>query len=542
MNTKTCSTCGHPNKEGTTICEKCGKPLDNDHKNKLLNMRYDGSAIRSKTKNRSIVDKTWNFFSSVKIGVTLITIALVVSALGTIYPQKMYIPTTVNPAEHYRDQYGITGQIYYQLGLHELYSSWWYMILIAMIGISIFIVSIDRGVPLYRALKNQAIKRHPNFLKRQKLFSEIHDYSADDKDRFIKNLKKHRYKISEQDGHILAEKGRFSRWGGPYINHVGLIIFLLGTLFRFVPFMYVDEYLWVREGETAVIPSTNQEFYVKSEEFIFETYGEDKEDAIFEKALQNNNAPVPKHFETKAVIYRDVSEDVIGAEPKLEEVKRGGIIVNEPLKVNGLALYQDGYQLNEFKSMSFKLHMASDQQEEAIAEFTVDLTEPNSEYQFDNGYRIELGKYYPDYELNDGQPSSVSNYPRNPGFVFFVYGPDIEDREASFLAIGQNIPSGNNQYKIGLTDFSVRDVSGLTVRKDLTLPILGIGAFIFMIGVIQGMYWQHRRIWIHPGGDGKLLIACHTNKNWFGLSKEFEKVIDGTSFSMVEDQERKNDL
>ncbi|SFL84221.1 cytochrome c biogenesis protein [Gracilibacillus orientalis] len=534
-----CSTCGHQNKEGTTICEKCGKPLDYDQQGTLLNMRYDGSAIRSKTKNRSIVDKIWNFFSSIKVGVSLIAIALIASALGTIYPQKMYIPQNIDPALHYRDQYGLSGQIFYQLGFHNLYNSWWYMVLIALIGISIFIVSIDRGVPLYKALKNQAIKRHPNFLKRQKLFGEYKDYNEEDKTDFINKLKKHRYKITENDGHFLAEKGRFSRWG-PYVNHLGLIIFLLGTLFRFIPFMYVDDFVWVREGETAVIPSTNQQYYIKNEEFIFETYGNDDEDAIFEAALQNTSGPVPKHFETSAIIYEDVSKDVIGSEPELKEINSGEIIVNEALKINDLALYQDSYQLNEFQTMSFKLHEADDEEEAAIAEFTVDLTDPESEYEFDNGYRVELNRFYPEYELDNGQPRSISNYPRNPGFVFFVHGPDIEEREASFLAIGQNIPSGDNQYKLSLTDFGVRDVSGLTVRKDLTLPIIGLGAFIFMIGVIQGMYWQHRRVWIHQGED-RIYIACHTNKNWYGLTKELEKVIDGTSFTMVQDQEKNND-
>lgn len=540
MNTIKCSTCAHQNKEGTTICEKCGKPLDNDKQGTLLNMRYDGSAIRSKTRNRSIVDKIWNFFSSVKVGVTLIAIALIASAIGTIYPQQMYIPQNVDPAIHYRDQYGITGQIYYQLGFHNLYSSWWYMVLIALIGISIFIVSIDRGVPLYKALKNQPVKRHANFIKRQKLFGEYTDYQVEDKNKLIENLKKQRYKITERDGHILAEKGRFSRWG-PYVNHLGLIIFLLGTLCRFIPFMYVDDFVWVREGETEVIPSTNQQYYIKNEEFIFETYGNDDEDAIFEAALLNTSGPVPKHFETRAVIYEDVSRDVVGAEPELTEVKSGEIIVNNPMKIDGLSLYQDSYQLNEFQTMSFKLHEVEDESEQAIVEFTVDLTDPESEYVFDNGYRIELNRYYPDYELSDGQPRSISNYPRNPGFVFFVHAPDIEESEASFLAIGQNIPSGDNQYKLGLTDFSVRDVSGLKVRKDLTLPIIGLGAFIFMIGVVQGMYWQHRRIWLHQG-ENSILIACHTNKNWYGLTREFERVIDGTSFTMVQDQEKKNDL
>lgn len=69
--------------------------------------------------------------------------------------------------------------------------------------------------------------------------------------------------MREQEGSILAEKGRFSRWG-PYVNHIGLIIFLIGAMLRFVPGMYVDETLWVREGETAQIPGTDGKYYLKT--------------------------------------------------------------------------------------------------------------------------------------------------------------------------------------------------------------------------------------------------------------------------------------
>ncbi|WP_114353760.1 cytochrome c biogenesis protein ResB [Saliterribacillus persicus] len=538
MKTITCNACGHINKEGTMICGSCGKPLDSisgEDKNTLLNMRYDGTAVRSKTRNRSIIDKIWNFFSSIKIGVTLIVLALISSAVGTILPQEMYIPQNVDAFTHYRDEYGLFGQIYYQLGFHNLYSSWWYMILIALIGISIFIVSIDRGVPLYKALTNQNPKRHTGFLKRQKLYSESETYDEDEKEQLLFNLKKHRYNIFEKDGHLLAEKGRFARWG-PYVNHLGLIIFLLGTLFRFVPFMYVDDFVWVREGETVVIPSTSQEYYVENKKFIIENYGEDEAE-VFAEAIQNQEGPIAKHFETQAVIYKDQSTNIVGEEPDLNQIKEGSIIVNKPLKFDGFSLYQSSYQTNEFKSMSFKLHETSDENEDAIAEFKIDLDNPENNFTFDNGYRIELDQFYPDYYLDEGQPKSQSNYPRNPGFVFFVYPPNEEEPEVSFAAIGKNIdPTNDNDYKIGLTDFEVRNASGLSLKKDYTLPILGLGAFIFMIGVIQGMYWQHRRIWFHPTSKG-IIVAGHTNKNWFGFKNEVDKIFTGTSLQAIKDLE-----
>src|SRR5699024_3304957 len=139
------------------------------------------------------------------------------------------------------------GKIYYQLGFHELYSSWWYMILISLIGISLVICSIDRVVPLHRALKMQKPKRHETFLNRQRLFSASKNISSKEKKQVIENLKKHRYNARNEDGHILAEKGRFSRWG-PYVNHIGLIIILIAALLRMTPLLFLDEYIWVREG------------------------------------------------------------------------------------------------------------------------------------------------------------------------------------------------------------------------------------------------------------------------------------------------------
>src|SRR5690625_1556635 len=116
-------------------------------------MRYEGSARRSKTYNTRIVDRIWTFFSSVKVGVWLIALTLIASILGTIFPQAMYIPEEApnrDPAVFYEDYYGIIGKIYYQLGLHEMYESWWYILLIALIGVSLVIASLDRFLPLHK--------------------------------------------------------------------------------------------------------------------------------------------------------------------------------------------------------------------------------------------------------------------------------------------------------------------------------------------------------------------------------------------------------
>ena len=117
MSKITCQ-CGHENPFGTVLCERCGRPQTEEaKKSKLVDMRYEGSARRSQTYKRSIIDKVWNFFSSVKIGVSIIIAVLATSALGTLFPQKLYVPasTDADIAAHYERVYGFAGTVYYQL-------------------------------------------------------------------------------------------------------------------------------------------------------------------------------------------------------------------------------------------------------------------------------------------------------------------------------------------------------------------------------------------------------------------------------------------
>ncbi|WP_057764293.1 cytochrome c biogenesis protein ResB [Cytobacillus praedii] len=532
--------CGHVNPHGTILCEACGRVLQESEKEKqLVDMRYEGSARRSQTYNKTIVDKVWNFFSSVKVGVWLIVITLIASALGTIFPQEMYIPPIMPAAEYYEDQYGWIGKLYYDLGFHNLYSSWWYLVLIASIGISLVICSLDRVIPLWRALKAQRVSRHEGFLKRQRVFGVSEASNLDESYEKVKErLKAKRYNIREEDGNILAEKGRFSRWG-PYVNHIGLIIFLIGGMLRFVPGMYIDEVLWVREGETKVIPETDGQYYLKNNKFILEVYDKDKDNQAFSEAIEEKGM-VAKNYQSNVTLYKKKGETVAGQPPELEKVKDYPIKVNEPLKFEGYALYQVSYKLDELSKMTFTL--GNKKSNESFGEVKIDLNDPKDRYDLGNGYAVEVVSYFPDFEFDDsGEPVTKSKVPNNPAFVFKMITPDKKEGEISFVAIQQTIePFGDNEYKMNFSGIDTKNVSSITVRKDLTLWLIAFGGLIFMIGVAQGSYWNHRRIWIRRVND-EVWIAGHTNKNWHGLKREIQAVLEDTGIKEPEDQMQKEE-
>lgn len=519
--------CGHKNPYGTILCESCGKPLGSEaNSNEVLNMRYEGTARRSQTYNKTIVDKVWNFFSSVKVGVWIIIILVIASAIGTLFPQQMYIPPTESPATYYGEQYGILGELYYVLGFHNLYSAWWYILLLAALGTSIIIASLDRFVPLYRSLKNQRVTRHDRFLKRQRIFGVT---KTEDVNLVIEKAKselvKKRYKVSEENGNLLAEKGRFSRWGA-YVNHTGLIIFLIGAMLRFFPGMYVDDVVWLRDGQKKVVPGTDGEYYIKNNEFIFETYGDEGEEGKFKNAIASTTQGfVVKNYQTNATLYKREGEAIPGAEPKLQKVKDYPIQVNKPLKMEGYALYQVDFRLNELTTMSFNLEKKSS--EEKFGNFTVDLFTPEKSYDLGKGYKVELMDYFPDFEFDKkGEPTTKSKTPNNPAFIFKMFTPETPEGEVSFVAIRQNLePLGENEYKLSFSGIDTTNSTALVVRKDNTLWIIATGGAIFMIGVVQGMYWNHRRIWLSRK-DNEIWIAGHTNKGWFGMKKEMDTLTE----------------
>ncbi|WP_274309648.1 cytochrome c biogenesis protein ResB [Solibacillus daqui] len=527
--------CGHENSEGTNLCQKCGSPLSEEEKSKkIADMRYEGTAIRSKTYNKSIIDKIWNFFSSVKVGIALIIINLIAASIGTILPQEFYISvaTDAEKKQYYSDVYGWFGEIYYALGLSDLYSSLWFQILVLMLGVSIIIASIDRGFPLHKSLKNQRVKRHINFMKRQRVVANgvatgQQEQTLELVEQKLKNLK---YNVRREDNAVMAEKGRFSRYGA-YVNHVGLIVFIVGVMLHLVPGFYVDESMWLREGETRAIPGMDG-YFLKNDKFILETYDNDPQGEQLKQGINT----MAKNYQTNVTLYKQADDAVPGQADNLQEVKSYEIRVNHPLKHDGYAVYQMDYRLNELKTMIFDL--SNKATEESLGQISIDLTNPQDEYDLGNGAKVRLMGYYPDFSgFKEGVPQTATQTPNNPAFIFKMITPETPDGETSFVAIQQTLePDGENMYKMKFSNVEMRNMSGLMVRHDKTIPMLFVGGIIFMIGVAIGSYWNHRRIWIEQLEDGTIHLAAHTNKNWFGIKKDLDALTSHAHLPQYIDQ------
>ena len=517
-------SCGQKNEPGTQLCISCGRMINEDYDKKKIQdvMRYDGSAVRSKVRNKTIIDKIWNWFASIKVGVTLIALTAIAAAIGTIFPQQYFIPVGVDPSIYYKENYGALGELYYQLGFHNLYSSWWFIVLLALIALSIIAASIDRGVPLFKSLNNQRVKKHPSFYNRQKINETFPTNNLNLND-VESELKSQRYKIRQDQGHILAEKGRLSRYG-PYINHSGLIILLVGCMLRFFPGMYVDELMYIKEGDRKPVPTTNREYYVENKKFTAENYDASDGEA-FQQAIEKSQGMIAKNYQTDLTLYKNTSA-MLGESDELKKVDEGSIKLNHPFKFDDYHLYQSSYDQSQMKTMTFKL-IEKSSQKQIGQPFEVNLDNPKEHYTINDQISIDIKSYVPDFKEISSQGSLVSKSPNtiNPAFVFDL-NEKGEESEYSFIKIkeAKEISEGNH-YEIKFDGMTNHMATILTVKKDKTLPFIFTGFIIFLIGVFIGSYVNHRRIWLNISDDGQTLnLAAHTNKNYFGLNKDIEKM------------------
>ena len=94
----------------------------------------------------------------------------------------------------------------------------------------------------------------------------------------------------------------------------------------------------------------------------------------------------------------------------------------------------------------------------------------------------------------------------------------------------------DNEYNIRFVEAEDHMASVLTLKKDLAMPYMAAGFIIFLIGLFIGSYINHRRIWINAEGD-TMNIAAHTNKNYYGMKKEMNTILESYEFEAMKDKE-----
>jgi len=443
---------------------------------------------------KDLLDRTWDFFSSVRVATVLLFLIAVASIGGTLIEQEGMYSSSLPPEEFYPQRYGpVLGVLLLRTGMTHAYTSWWYLTLLFMIGASLVICSIERFVPLWRAVQQPNPAPDTGFVRRLKQQFAVPAASAESPyAKLAEVLRARRYLVIEQDGRLYADKGRWGRWG-PYITHIGLILILIGAGMRAVPGAYMEQFIWVKDGEIVKVPGTD--FYVESLGFEAEFY----------------ETGQPKSYRTHA--------RVIDADGNV--VKTHTISLNEPLSYSRVELYQSSYYTDPGKAQVAVIDRATGAE---VGQITINLSQPEREYTAGE-YRMAVLGYYPDFGLDaDGKPTTRSSRVTNPGMVLEVTPPDGEPFTTWFFPLYPSMEfDPSNPVKFSTLSIDPVSTSGLKVKKDLGIPVIYLGLVVITFGAFATFYIAHRRYWAFTE-DGVVIVGGWTNRNQGSFERETRQI------------------
>ena len=168
-------------------------------------------------KDENIVNKIWNFLSSMKLGITLLLLLAVASIVGTIW-----VPT---------DQYGQQDfTVYYNNPLFKL--------LLGLLALNLLVCSLNRWKAITSTLKGPKADVSEGFVKNLKSGGSVKlkngPIQVGEKVKDL--LRKRGYRVfTKQDGEVFkvsSDRGHLGIFG-PYLTHLSFIIMIVAIIIKF---------------------------------------------------------------------------------------------------------------------------------------------------------------------------------------------------------------------------------------------------------------------------------------------------------------------
>ena len=410
--------------------------------------------------------------SSLRFAIALIIFIAISSGIGTFIPQG-------NNKQAYIDLFNespifglINGEKVLLLQLDHIYTSFWFLLALILLCISLAACSFRRQIPSLKAsLKWTEYKNEKRFDKLQ--LTSI--YQINDNKEFILKadslLKKKGWSTSKLQNRLSARKGLTGKVG-PIIVHIGLIVLLVGSAYGSFTSQSKEQYLIPGESLDLINESTNSKATIKLENF----------------QIERESDGIPKQFISRL--------DFFSENPKFNELKTAK--VNHPIRFKGLTIYQADWAVSniviEIDKILYQLQLKS------IPEIGNQIW----------GVLIELGsetkKNYLFTIDNENGPLKISNIENFTEEIVYLNGNPVEVN-SSELSLKKIITS-----------------SGLIIKNDPSIPFIYFSFVLIILGTVLSLI-PTNQLWILLNKESnKLLIGGLSNRNLLGFKKEFFKL------------------
>ncbi|HEX6278688.1 MAG TPA: cytochrome c biogenesis protein ResB [Pyrinomonadaceae bacterium] len=496
-------------------------------------------------KSKPLLNQAVDFISSVRFGVSLLIVLVVLSIIGMVVIQQnvqgfdVYF-ASLTPAEKL---------VFGSLGLFDIYHSWYYNFLLLILSLNIILASIDRFPSAWKYIVSPKVTATKDWLSNQRFNGKVQieaSSEAEAAEEVRRVLQGERYKtsinefeyteygIDENGGKdfskiekrkqtvVFGESGRYNRLGA-YIVHVALLTLFLG---HFVALQTGFD------ADVRMIPGD------ESDQIQMIQFNLDKRERF--------NVQLPFTIETTDIQQKLIdpkgSIDVPNTldwrtQIKIKDPEYGETVadvsLNKPFSYRGYRFFQaSAITMGSARNIDLQLTSQSDGSQ-------TNVTIPrNGASKLADGSFVEYEEFLPDFVFGaEGKPDTRSGEYNNPAAVLSVTPPGGERTRVFAFAgnVADNIPVGAPKlgYKWRLADFEKSPFAHvLSIKYD---PYNGafiawyFGGIGLMGALVFVFAFAHRRVWalIEPNERGSydVILAGDVNRNHAAFEEKFAKIV-----------------
>ena len=417
--------------------------------------------------------------SDLRLAIVLLLVIAIASGVGTAIPQR-------ETAEFYHRLYDpqpwlglLPGEGVLALQLDHIYSSGWFLGLLAWLALALLLCSWRRQWPALRASLRWIDYRKPRQLSKLSLAESLATYQpAASLEKLGQLLEGKGWQIRRQGDRLAARKGLLGKVG-PLVVHAGMVVLMLGAAWGAVAGQRAEQYL---------APGRSLE--------LMDSRGSSKLTLALDNfSIQRDPAGRPEQFTSQ---LRILEGDGSGG----SLLKQAEISVNHPLRFQGVTLYQADWALAAIslqlgRSPLLQLPLQSFPQ---LGEQVWGLVLPTRP---------------------DGSEPVLLSLGSEQGPVE-VYGADGSP-------LGQISPGGEALEVKGLPIrvASVLPASGILLKRDPGVPLVYAGFAIALAGGGLSLV-ATRQLWAiaeEGPGPGQLHVAGLCNRNLTGFAAELPQLL-----------------
>ncbi len=434
----------------------------------------------------------WNMLASVKLTIGLLLSLAVTSIIGTLIPQNS------EPAAYVSAFGENLYRFFAVLDLFDMYHSWWFQILMVLLAANIIVCSVDR----LRANRKILFVRKPRFQAAR--FRAVPDRRGFDDKRPVAALRALyepyvsrkaravRVETTPQGFVMFGENGRWTRFG-VYSVHLSVVLLLIGgligSIFGFDGFVTIPEGDSVQQitlrnnGQRLALP-----FAIRCDDFDVSFY----------------ETGAPKEFRSRLTLLQD-------GQPVLQK----DIIVNDPLRYQGISIFQSSYG-----SLPAK---------EAVLSFTSRATGMVNTRDMKIGQEISMPENLGRFVLTELRHQALfRGHPVGDAFVGRLIPPNGSEQE---VILPIRFPTFDKMRRgevvIAIDQFKQRHYTGLQVNKDPGVEVVYAGFILMILGCYVTFFRSHQQLCIEAvqtGGTTRVEVSGTTNKNRAALEHRVRKL------------------